>query len=177
MKEIEIKFPVQDLSVYRKKLQRTGAMRKAAFFEDNIVFDDEAGTLKDSEKLLRLRKSDRIALTFKTPVERSRFKVMDEHEVEVSDFDEANSILKALGYRQVFRYQKKREMYGINDVDVLLDETPIGNFIEIEGAKERITDSADLLGLSMEDGLSDTYRDLYLSYCRQKGIEPSDMVF
>ena len=177
MKEIEIKFPVKDLWVYRKKLRNSNALRKASFFEDNIVFDNEAGTLKSQGKLLRLRKGDRVTLTAKNPLEKSRFKVMDEHEVEVSDFDETNKILSVLGLYPVFRYQKNREIYEINDTYVLLDETPIGNFIEIEGERDRIVDTAHILGLSMENGLADNYRELYLEYCRKKGITPSDMVF
>jgi len=171
MKEVEIKFPVKDLSVYRKNLQTQNAVRKASFFEDNIVFDNETGTLKNGGKLLRLRKSDRVMLTFKTPIEKSRFKVMDEYEIEVSDFEETRTILKALGFHRVFRYQKKREIYEVNGVCVFLDETPIGNFIEIE------LDTAVLLGLSIEKGLSDNYMELYLKHCKKAGIEPSDMIF
>ncbi len=177
MKEIEVKFPVKDFQKFRKILENNKAVKIASFFEDNVVFDDETGTLKHEGKLLRLRKSDRVTLTFKTPVEKSRFKIMDEYEVEVSDFDETNSILDALGFHRVFRYQKKREIYETGGVCVLIDETPIGNFIEIEGEKDRIADTACLLGLSMDDGLSDNYAELYQKYCEEKRIEPSDMVF
>ncbi len=177
MKEIEIKFPVKGFTIYRKRLNDQNAVKKASFLEDNIVFDDETGTLKRGGKLLRLRKSDRVTLTFKNPVERSRFKVMDEHEVVVSDFDEAVAILNALGFHRVFRYQKKRDIFETGGVYVLLDETPIGNFIEIEGERERIADTARLLGLSMDDGLSDNYRELYQRHCKKEGIEPSDMIF
>ncbi len=177
MKEIEVKFPVKDFQKFRKILENNKAVKRTSFFEDNIVFDDESHTLKHEGKLLRLRKSDRVTLTFKTPVEKSRFKIMDEHEVEVSDFDETNTILCALGFHRVFRYQKKRDIYEINSVYVLLDKTPIGNFIEIEGDKDGIADAACLLGLLIDNGLTDNYAELYQKYCEAKRIKPSDMVF
>ena len=34
---------------------------------------------------------------------------------------------------KVFRYQKYRESYRWRDVEIVVDETPIGTFLEIEG--------------------------------------------
>jgi len=177
MRETEIKFPVEDLKIFQKKLNKLGAEKKASFFEDNIVFDDEKHTLASKKQLLRLRKSDSITLTFKTQLEKSTYKVMDEHEIVVSDFCEARIILESLGYRGVFRYQKKRQIYALGETLIMLDETPIGCYIEIEGEKNAIEQTASLLKLDTKNSTSKTYMELYIEHCNVKGISPHHMTF
>jgi adenylate cyclase class 2 len=60
---------------------------------------------------------------------------------------------------------------------VLLDETPIGNFVEIEGTPRWIDHSARLLGFSAKDYITRSYGYLYLAYCRERRIRPKDMLF
>lgn len=177
MSETEIKFIVEDFACYRTQLTKKGAVKKAQFFEDNIVFDNEIKSLFRKKQLLRLRKGDKITLTFKHPVEISRFKIMKEYEVEVSDFDTARKIINSLGYKKTFRYQKNREIYSFENVLILLDETPIGNIIEIEGSRENIERAAEALGLDINRGMSKNYMELYAEYCRKNNLKPSDMIF
>jgi adenylate cyclase class 2 len=177
MKETEIKFPVQNLPSIKSIVQKSGGGFEASFFEDNIVFDDDKGTLFSNKYLLRLRKSDGVTLTFKKPIERSQFKVMEEYEVSVSNFDETLKILNLLGFKKVFRYQKRREIFSLGQTKILLDNTPIGDFVEIEGEKEDITKISSLLGLDLERGTSKNYMVLYREYCKENEIEPGDMVF
>ena len=99
------------------------------------------------------------------------------HEIEVSDFEEALKILEGLGYRRAFRYQKNREVWKLKDLEVMLDETPIGDIIELEGEKSAIEEGARMLGLNLENGNSKNYRELYLDYCSARNIPPADMVF
>jgi adenylate cyclase class 2 len=175
--EREIKYQVEDFDPYRKKLLQKGATFRPSVFEDNIVFDDKAGNLKRDEKLLRLRKAEIVTLTFKEPVDRTRFKIMQEYEIEASDFDETVKIINALGYHKVFRYQKRREVITWLTSHILFDETPIGNFIEIEGSEEHILELSRELELDPERGSSKNYMELYREYCELNHIEPSDMVF
>ncbi|MFW6139632.1 MAG: class IV adenylate cyclase [Spirochaetota bacterium] len=177
MKETEIKFRVEELDGIRKKLNLNGAVKKAGFFEDNLVFDDQNGSLFQQECLLRLRKSDKITLTFKKPIEKARYKIMEELEIEVSDFDKAFSIFTCLGYKKVFRYQKNREIFSIGGALVCLDQTPIGSFVEIEGEQQDILKSASILEMNMEAGTSKNYMELYREHCSANNITPSDMVF
>jgi adenylate cyclase class 2 len=181
MIETEIKFPVGDLGVVRKKLRDLKADFEAAFFEDNIVFDDEKKSLHDAGKILRLRQGDRVLLTFKSPVTRkgetAQFKIMEELEIEVSDFSRTAEIVTSLGYMKVFRYQKNREIYNMGEVLILLDETPIGNFIEIEGAERGIAEACDKLQLVLAEGTTKNYLELYREYCERNNLKPSDMVF
>jgi adenylate cyclase class 2 len=90
------------------------------------------------------------------------------------------AILTQLGYRPVFRYEKFRTEYtkrAGNGGKVLLDETPIGNFLEIEGSPRWIDRSARLLGFSSDEYITRSYGYLYLAYCREKRIRPKDMLF
>jgi adenylate cyclase class 2 len=177
MTETEIKFLVEDFTPYRDCLEEMNADRTADYFEDNIIFDDEERTLLKEEKLLRLRKCDKITLTFKAPVEKSRFKVMEEFEVEVSNFEITEQIILSLGYRKVFRYQKNREIYSLQYGLVLLDKTPIGKFIEIEGSRDNIEKIVKFLSLNLNDGTSKNYMELYEEHCKKNNLEPSDMLF
>ena len=65
--------------------------------------------------------------------------------------DAAQAILARLGFRAVFRYQKYRETYHWQDVEIVVDETPIGTFLEIEGRPEAIHAAAAALGRRPED--------------------------
>ena len=177
MIEREIKYQVEDFYPYRKQLLGQGAKRQSSFLEDNIVFDDEGESLKREAKLLRLRRSDTVTITFKKPVDRTRFKIMEEYEIEVSDFDEAEKIINSLGFRKVFRYQKRREVFTLHDTHILLDETPIGNYIEIEGTEEHILKLSKGIGLEPEQGSSKNYMELYREYCAQNNLKPTDMLF
>jgi adenylate cyclase class 2 len=114
---------------------------------------------------------------------------MEELEMEVSDFDTALAILTSLGYTKVFRYQKNREVYtlglkpgqgtgpGSGSVTVLLDETPIGNYLEVEGADRAIGEACELLHLDLGQGTNKNYLDLYREYCERNNLKASDMVF
>lgn len=99
-------------------------------------------------------------------------KSREEHEVVVSDADAFERILAGLGLLPRFRYQKYRESYRHGDAEIVIDETPIGTFLEIEAAPERIHELAKALGFSREDYLLESYVALFLA-----GGGTGDMVF
>ena len=75
-------------------------------------------------------------------------------------------ILERLGLVLVFRYQKYRSVFekgaSRKPKTVLsLDETPIGNYLEIEGSKEEIEKIASQLGYSQKDFITESYLGLY----------------
>lgn len=99
-------------------------------------FDDARHSLARGQQLLRLRQDDRGRLTFKGLAHRSQdsqAKVREELEVEVSDAAAMAAILQRLGFlpRQV--YEKYRETFMLDGVEVVLDELPFGDFVELEG--------------------------------------------
>lgn len=137
-------------------------------FEKNIVFDTPEGKLKDRKCLLRLRKKgDTNTVTFKRPLEKpfsrddTAYKIKQETEVDVSDFESMENIFTGLGYEVFFIYEKYREEFQKGDIKVMLDEMPIGNFIEIEGPEEAIDRTAHALGYSKNDYITDNYLTLF----------------
>jgi adenylate cyclase class 2 len=149
-------------------------------FETNAVFDTVGGSLWKAEVLLRLRKAGRRAtLTFKGPGRPGRHKSREEIEFAVSDPLVCAQLLQRLGYATVFRYEKYRTEYrrgGTGGV-ATLDETPIGIFLELEGAPAWIDRTARTLGFSTSDYILQSYGGLYLNFCRLKRLPRARMVF
>ncbi len=180
--EIEIKLRLQgELAEIRQKLRSLGfRVRKRRSFESNILFDNIKRTLRKHGKLLRVRRVDANGLlTFKGPSEQGRYKKRWETETTLQDSDAIEAILAHIGYHPVFRYEKFRTEYGASDGQghVLLDETPIGNFLELEGSPRWIDRTARLLGFSSGDYINRSYGYLYLAYCRERRIRPTNMQF
>jgi len=103
---------------------------------------------------------------------------------ERKDFSDRQleAILERLGYRRAFRYQKYRTIYSVtlDDEHALLamfDETPIGNFLELEGDSAVIEDVAQRLGYPKSAFISESYVEMQVARCASKGEPLTDMVF
>ncbi len=180
--ETELKIPVHSLEQVRTALGRAGARRAhGAIREDNYLLDDDAGRMRTSGRVLRVRLiGDRGVLTLKGPatydggVKRRR-----EDEVEIADSDRLLEILARLGFETVGRYQKVRETWLLGGAEVVLDRTPIGDFVEIEGPPEHLEAAARSLDLDPDDAVTESYPDLWLQYrASHPDVDlPADMVF
>ena len=174
--EIEVKIRIGALPPWCGKLLALGAeVQTSRALERNLVFDTPRRRLKRSGILLRLRDAGgRSVLTMKMParVQDEAYKVRDETEADVSDFAAAEKILRGIGFRPFFVYEKYREVFRMGRVGVMLDETPIGNFLEIEGDPAGIDEAAARLGFSRGDYIRDSYYQLFLLTGRT-----GDMVF
>jgi len=181
--EIEIKLRLPGkLGKIRRRLEALGfRMKTRRALESNILFDNSKRTLRKHGKLLRVRLTNgRRVLTYKGPAEPSKYKKRPELEIELPNGASMDAIFIHMGYRPVFRYEKFRTEYAKRASDsgiVLLDETPVGNFLEIEGSPRWIDRTARLLGFSFDDYITRSYGYLYLAYCRERRIRPKDMLF
>ena len=139
---------------------------------------DRRGELKTRGALLRVRKFGRYALaTFKGPMSiEGGIKSREEVQTGVESFELAIQLFDSLGFKPIFRYQKFREVWRVNDVEVVLDRTPIGNYFEIEGPVE-IIDRCRRLGMNMDQAIKQTYADLYRQFRRTRADLPENMVF
>jgi adenylate cyclase, class 2 len=162
--EVEVKFYMPDLGAFRKRIVAAGAvLHKPRVYERNIRFDDAAGSLLARRRLLRLRQDAAVHLTFKGEPQAedwSEAKVREELEVDVSDFDTAVAILERLGFRPQQLYEKYRETFHLGPVELVLDELPFGNFVELEGEESSIRAAAAHLGLDWQQRILANY--LYL---------------
>ncbi|HET7293424.1 MAG TPA: class IV adenylate cyclase [Vicinamibacteria bacterium] len=173
--EIEVKLRAASPQAARATLDRLGAvLDHPRVFEDNVLYDDRAGSLRAAGCVLRLREvGGEALLTFKGPKRvLEGVKARDEHETRVASGDEMRAILAAAGYRPVFRYQKYRETWSYRGVEVVVDETPIGTFLELEGELAAIHEVASALGYTPNEYVSDSYAALFLA-----GGRTGDMVF
>jgi adenylate cyclase class 2 len=173
--ETEVKLRLPSAEAGRALLARLGARLEAErHLEDNRLFDDGQGTLIRQGGVLRLRRArGRGILTFKGPkwvVDGIRSR--EEVELEVSDPDAFERVLAAIGFRVSFRYQKYREIYRHGEVEIVLDEMPIGCFLEIEGEDAAIRATAAALGFTQADFVSDSYVALFCA-----GGGSGDMLF
>ena len=180
MLEQEMKIPVESCDGVRRRLAALGARRRhAPALEDNWVFDDASRTLSASGRLLRLRSfAGRSILTFKDAARFSAgVKSRAEYETAVEDGQAVVHILAGLGFAPVRRYQKRREVWSLEEVTVAVDETPMGAFVELEGEAARLVPAAQALGLDRERAARGTYLELWAAYRSEHPQAPEDMVF
>ena len=146
--EVEVKFLVADLAGVRARLVASGAEPGAPrIYERNVRFDTADEELLGRQSLLRLRQDSRVRLTYKG-LAASEAKIREEIEVTVSDFDGLAAILSRIGFAAVQTYEKYRETFHWGDVEVVLDELPFGDFVELEGPSDhRLKAAANALGL------------------------------
>ena len=179
-REIEIKLEIANASQASRRLRALGAtLRSRRRFEDNILLDTPDRGLRKRGALLRVRESgDRTLLTYKgkgTVVRGA--KVRAEIETDASDAKALIAILERLGFTKRFRYQKYRTTFRHDSLVITLDETPIGNYLEIEGSHASLRQFAERLGYKRQQFISKTYHDLFQLYRRANHLRVRDMVF
>lgn len=163
MVEIEVKIRIDDLDSFKEKIANLDArLEKDRHSEENTLFDFSTRTLTQKQQALRLRIAGKKAfLTFKGPPEKSRkFKIRKEYETEVRDKKQIRKILQSLGLIPVFTYNKFRTIYRKKNLKICLDETSIGNFIELEGARNDIVKFTNALGISKKEFIKLDYIQL-----------------
>jgi adenylate cyclase class 2 len=185
--ETEIKLAVRDAKEIRGRLAELGFRRvQARHFESNYLFDFPDQRLRKARCLVRLRfAGNRGLLTYKgAPLGSREYKIRPEIETHIEDGHRLREILIALGLQEVFCYEKFRTMYaprGKRDVaetpHLLVDETPIGNYLELEGSQRWIDEVARQLGYSRRDYITESYAALYRNKCQVEGKTPGNMIF
>lgn len=163
MKEIEVKVVVKDFKVIKKKLKELGAKKKCPkTFEKNVLFGHKKLRFKQ-DWILRLRKfGKKNLLTLKTNAKGKKgFKVREEINILIEDFEKMKKIFTKLGFFEVFYYEKYREDYIYNGLNISLDKTPIGNYVELEGDYKNILDFLKKINVKIEETISISYLQLF----------------
>ena len=180
--EVEVKIRIHDRTELGSRLEDLGArLLHPREFEDNHLYDFPDRRLTERGSILRIRILDRGAiLTFKSHAgERLGAKVR--HEIESilpsSEAGSLTAIVRALGLEPVFRYQKYRTTWEVPGLLITLDETPIGDFIELEGDQPVIVSVAARLGYQPGAFITESYRDLYLASPAGQSGSADRMVF
>lgn len=179
--ENEIKLPVKSPLGARRLLRAAGfTVSRRRVFESNLIFDTPGLTLRNAGAVLRVRKAGAVStVTYKGRPAVSKHKNREELELEISDQATMSSIIDRLGFSPVFRYEKYRTEFrqargaGI----AMLDETPVGVYVELEGSPRWIDRTALQMGFTEQDYIVHSYARLYLEWCARKGIKPTNMLF
>ncbi len=178
-KEIEIKFRVDDVRALTRRLRATKfRLATPPTHEMNTLYDLPGLTLRKRGELLRLRKYGKTwVLTHKAKGAVGRHKSRAETETAVADGAKMDGNLHALGFRPKFRYEKFRAEWSGSKGHVVVDETPIGNFGEIEGPSRWIDRTAKALGISPAHYITDTYAGLFFAWKRRTRSRAKEMTF
>lgn len=179
--EVEVKIPLSSRSAAESRLKEAGfRVSVKRQWESNDIYDTPDQSLRGKEMLLRLRQSgDKSIITWKGPGSPGPHKSRPELETSLGSLQTLGQILKQLGYARTFRYEKYRTEYADDKHRgvVTIDETPIGDFLEIEGPADWIDSTAVQLGFSKTEYILESYGNLYLEHCKKHGMEPGNMAF
>ncbi|MDQ2945583.1 MAG: class IV adenylate cyclase [Acidobacteriota bacterium] len=180
--EIEVKLAVPNgLAAMRRAIKALNFKPVTGrVFELNVLFDTLDLQLRRKGEMIRIRRVRKLSiLTFKGPSIPGPHKSREELESEITNPDTMELILARLGLHPVFRYEKFREEYMRTGQrgTITLDQTPIGNFVELEGKPRWIDKTARELGFSAAAYITKSYGNLYLAHCREHGLSRSAMVF
>jgi adenylate cyclase class 2 len=177
--EVEIKFKLADLKQLEGKLRENGfRCESPSSHEVNTLYDLPGQKLRRKGELLRLRcYRDKWKLTHKAKGKPGRHKSRGELEVEVSDGNTTDALLRALGFSPSFIYEKVRSEWSDGQGQVVLDHTPIGDIAEIEGKARWIDRTARALGISSKDYITKSYAELFFEWKRRTKCKAANMTF
>lgn len=181
--ETEVKIAISDRAAILARLDEAGAaLAVGRTYEHNVRYEDDGETLTPAGIVLRLRQDARARLTYKAPLPdetgaRDGIKSRFEAEVTVDDFDTMDVILQRLGYHPFVVYEKYRTTYRLGEVEIVLDEMPFGDFLEIEGPAHAIEAALAALALADAPRFSESYMELFERVKAALGLDVHDLSF
>jgi len=178
-REIEIKFRIENVRSLAGKLRAAGfRIVTRRTHEMNTLYDLPGELLRKKKALLRIRKyGSKWMLTHKAGKKAGRHSSREELETSLGDGKKMDLILRALGYTPSFRYEKFRAEWTDGKGQVVVDETPVGNFCEIEGSPRWIDATAKTLGVTPADYITKNYAGLFLEWKNENASTAEEMTF
>jgi len=181
--ETEIKIRVDDLTGFGQRLQAAGfTLQTPRAFESNVLYDTPGRDMRARTEILRIRSyTGRWTVTHKRlpdvgPGEDTH-KHRIETETEVADGAVLAQVFLSLGLVAAFRYEKWRAEWSDGQGHCVVDETPIGNFAELEGSAEWIDRAAARLGIDPGQYITLSYGRLFELWREQHHSAATDLTF
>ena len=181
--ETEIKFRVDDLSGLSKQLEAAGfRLLTPRAFESNVLYDTPDRAMRARTEILRIRNyAGHCTVTHKRlpddgPGEDTHKHRM-ENETEVADGAALEQIFLSLGLVAAFRYEKWRTEWTDGEGHCVVDETPIGNYAELEGSAEWIDRAAARLCIDPAQYITLSYGRLFDLWCEQHNSTAQDLTY
>lgn len=181
--EIELKFSVTDVRALRSAADTLGfQLVTERTFESNVLYDSPDRQLRNRRQILRLRRyGERCTVTHKRQADGGdgdlRYKTRIETESAVEDCDALAEIFTQLGYGPVFRYEKFRTEWEMDEGHLVLDETPIGIWAELEGPPAWIDRMLEELCIAPELRTTESYGKLFLRWREETGSPAENLTF
>ncbi len=182
--ETELKFVVDDLLTFQAAVDQLGlTLKTPRTFEANTLFDTPDRRLRGKRQILRIREyGSKHLLTHKRLASEDaadlRYKTRIETETEIEDHDALAEIFCQLGYCPAFRYEKFRtEWDAEGGGHLVLDETPIGTWAELEGEPAWIESMLASLCVSSERCTVESYGMLFLNWKARTGSSAENLTF
>jgi adenylate cyclase, class 2 len=182
--ETEIKFRVAGLSALAAELSSAGfRLETQRSFESNALYDTPDRQMRARTEILRIRSyAGRWTLTHKRlpgagqPGE-DRHKHRVETETSVAHGDALAELFLSLGLVAAFRYEKWRTEWTDGEGHCVIDETPIGNYAELEGSPDWIDRTAPRLGIDPGDYITLSYGRLFDQWRVEHRSAAEDLTF
>ena len=205
--EIELKFPIADLHGYSRRFQRlasgsthpapssrirsTTRHRAHCGIEADTPRAQLRGCMDGDAQAARAERSHGGRDRAPAP----RYKVRIETETTVEDGPAVSAIFEQLGYAPVFRYEKFRTEWsqGTGSIagplftaeipalparsHLVIDETPIGDFAELEGAPAWIDATLEKLGIDPATCITESYGRLFLAWKERTRSAAENLTF
>lgn len=186
--EIELKLPVSDPAGLQSRLLELGFhIDTPRTFEHNTLYDTPSRDLRARTEILRIRQyGNTYTVTHKgladphRAPDSSRYKVRIETETTVADGPTLASIFEHLGYAPAFVYEKYRTEWSHSSepgAHVVVDETPIGTYAELEGSPDWIERTLAQLSIDPATCLTDSYGKLFLDWKQRTGSTAENLTF
>ncbi len=178
-REVEIKFKIKNIKSLAARLKAAGFhLVTRRTHEMNTLYDQPGQALRRRGALLRIRKyGQKWTVTYKDRSKQGRHKSRREIETPVEHGQALVQILQELGFRSSFSYEKYRTEWADDTGHVVIDETPVGNFGEIEGPPKWIDAVAQRLALFPEQYITASYAELFAQWKRTNRSKASHMLF
>jgi len=199
MIEVEIKVRISNPEIILKKFEENNGIYKISLLHEDTYFNMPKGLrdFKKTDEALRLRKSiefnkhikniDQVInyfITYKGKKIDSSTKTREEIDIKIDDIEKMKTLLKELGFQEIFTVKKERELYEFEfknyHIKALFDYLPIleQHFIEVEyltDSKHKIGefqqvlfDFLEIFGINKEDSIRKSYLELIAEKFKNK---------
>jgi adenylate cyclase, class 2 len=166
LKEIETRIINIDVDLMRSNLLSINAKKVKVENQINNIYDFPGRKLLNTKGYARVRIVENMLtnktdyyMTTKKLISQDKYKIMEEHEVEISNGEEGKNIFTSLGLELVQSIRKYRESYEYKNtlIEIDINEESFCPFpyIEIESSDEdELLEVITLLGYTLKDTTS-----------------------
>jgi adenylate cyclase class 2 len=181
--ETEIKFRVDDPAGLTERLVAAGfQVQTPRSFESNVLYDTPDRRLRARTEILRIRQyAGHTVLTHKRLPDAGPGEDTHKHRIEtetgVADGAALVQVFLSLGLQPAFEYEKWRTEWREGEGHCVVDETPIGNFAELEGPADWIDRAAAKLAVNPSQYITLSYGRLFDLWRAEHGSNAQDLTF